>query len=211
VITLSDRYAKWLVAIFLLFALPVLAVDLWPRRRDDCRNPDLLFVTSLIEGSKPLGESKRAFSRDVVQWSKGELVRASPLDPPIRFQIVRSFDTRALYTTPTYLVEGTLDAELHEVEHVRTAAGPLPIHVAIDHTRSPSRFAAWAFVFDGRAVESPFLTILASAPRQLIGGSLPLTVLIVDGISLRHDVASATDTAKRWLASAWVQIATVCR
>jgi hypothetical protein len=208
-IPLSGRYGKHLIVLLLLLAVPMLAAELRPRRRDDCRDPALLFVTSLIEGSKPVGESMPGDSADVIQWSYGEL--ANPQSPrnPLRFQIVRSYD-RA-YTELNPLLGAPFEAEVHAVEEVQTSSGRIPIHLAIDHTKEPSRLAAWTFVYDGRPVETPLFSILASAPRQLVGGYLPLTILMVDGTTSRGEVEPAAHAATEWLVAAWQHVAMACQ
>jgi len=206
---LSGRYAKHLIVLLLLFAAPILVTDLRPRRRDDCRDPAFLFVTSLIEGSKPVGESMPERSEDIVQWSYGELANPELPREPLRFQIVRSYDRQ--YTSPMQMLGGPFDPELHRLETVATPAGDLRIHVAVDHTTEPSRVAAWTFVYGGRSVENPLIAILASAPRQLVGGYLPLTVLMVDGKASHHRTEPVAAEARRWLVAAWQHVATACR
>jgi hypothetical protein len=208
--TLSPRYAKRLIALLLLFAVPTLAIGLVPPRQDDCRDPALLFVTALIEGSKPVGESLPGDTNDVIQWSYGEIAHPETQREPLRFQIVRSYDRN--HAEPIHLLGGTpFEAELHSVQTLSTPAGPVPIHVAVDHTKRPSRLAAWLFVYDGRPVASPFLSVLASAPRQLVGGTLPITILMVDGTTGRGNVEPVENAAKQWLAAAWQHVATACR
>jgi len=209
VIRFSGRYAKALIGVLLIFAVPILHTMFDARRRDDCRDPALLFVTSLIEGSKPTGESMPTSSDGVIQWSYGQLANPQYPKNPLRFQIVRSFD-RA-FSSPTNVLGETLDPEAHDVDRVPAPSGELPVHVAIDNTRNPSRFAAWVFLHDGRPTQNPFLSVLASAPRQLLGGSLPVTLLMVDGILIGEDPGPVTGVAKRWFVAAWEQFVKACR
>ncbi len=206
---LSPRHARWLVVLLGLCLVPVVAVELRPRRRDDCRNPDMLLATVLIPGSKPRPTPRDRRSEDVIQWSEGEL--ENPVLPrrPLRFYIVRSFD-RA-YTSPVRLLGKSIDAESVTSESVATRVGELPIGVAVDHTRAPSRILAWAYVFDGRAVASPFLSIVSSAPQQLLLGTLPLSLLLIEGVAPEDGAERVVTAAKAWLAAAWEHVAVACR
>ena len=101
-------------------------------------------------------------------------------------------------------------AEVHSLERVPANGIEVPIHVVIDNTRDPSRFAAWVYAHDGRPVENPLFAMLASAPRQLLCGSQPFTILMVDGILLGEDPAPIVESAKRWLGAAWEHFAQAC-
>ena len=208
-IRLSGRHAGGLIGILLLFAVPLLLTELRARRRDDCRDPARLFVTSAIEGSKPTGESMPSASKDVIQWSYGQLPNPQFPKSPLRFQIVRSYD-RA-YLSMTQVLGTPLDPEVHSLERVTANGIEVPIHVVIDNTRDPSRFAAWVYAHDGRPVENPLFAMLASAPSQLLRGSQPFTILMVDGILLGEDPAPIVESAKRWLVAAWEHFAQACR
>jgi hypothetical protein len=208
VIRLSSRHARGLIGVLLFFSVPLLLTELRARRRDDCRDPALLFVTSAIEGSKPTGESMPSASKDVIQWSYGQLANPQFPKNPLRFQVVRSYD-RA-YLSPTQVLGTPLDPEVHSLERVPANGTEVPIHMVIDNTRDPSRFAAWVFAHDGRPVENPLFAMLSSAPRQLALGSQPVTVLMVDGILLGEDPAPILGVAKRWLVAAWEYFAQAC-
>lgn len=206
---LSSRHARWLVVLLGLCLVPVVAAELRPRRRDDCRNPDMLLATVLIPGSKPRATPPDRRPEGVIQWSEGEV--ANPLLPsrPLRFHIIRSFD-RA-HTSPMGVLEKPIDAESVATESVATHAGELPINVAIDHTRAPSRIVAWVFVFDGRAVASPFLSIVKSAPEQLLRGTLPLSLLVIEGVAPEGGAERVVTAARGWLGAAWEHVAVACR
>lgn len=193
----------------LLFAVPIVFTEFHARRRDDCRDPALLFVTSLIEGSKPTGESMPSAPNDVIQWSYGQLENPQLPKSPLRFQIVRSYDRS--YTSMTQVLGTSIDPEVRVIDRVPAAGIEVPIHLVIDNTRKPSRFVAWVYAVDGRPVENPSFSMIANAPQQLVRGSLPVTILMVDGLLIGEDPAPVTETAQRWLVSAWEHFAKACR
>ena len=215
---LSTRHGRWLVLLLGAALLPFVLEEVRPRRHDDCRNPDLLTLTLAIPGSKPApsasrhvpaGPVNRGRSEDVVQWMQGEI--ENPQDPrnALRFWIVRSFDPAA--TSPRAVLQGSFDPDSHEVREVTTTMGNVPVHVAIDGTRRPSRVIAWAWAYDGRPAAAIFPALLKSAPSRLMKGSVPVTLFLVDGTALDPDGGPVAAAATTWIANAWSHMARHCR
>ena len=217
-IALSTRHVRWLVLLLGAALLPLLLEEARPRRHDDCRNPDMLTLTLAIPGSKPArAASRRAAagpgdvrsSEAFSQWTQGEIENPQDERNPLRFWIVRSFDPGA--ASPRRVLEGAFDPESHEVREVATEMGPLPVHVAIDRTRIPSRLVAWAWVYDGRPTDEIIPALLRAAPRRLVTGSVPVTLFLVDGVANEPDARPVDAAATKWIAEAWSHMARYCR
>ena len=191
-IALSTRHARWLVALLGAALIPVVLEAVRPRRHDDCRNPDMLTLTLAIPGSKPSrAAARRAASErpdgfsdsDLTLWTEGEIENPQDARNALRFWMIRSFDPDAM--APLRVLRGSFDPESHEVRALETKMGALPVHVAIDRTRSPSRVVAWAFAYDGQPTAEVFPALLEGAPLRLLKGPVPVTMFLVDGAA--HD------------------------
>jgi hypothetical protein len=213
VIALSSRHARWLVPLLAFALAPFVLEEVRPRRHDDCRHPDMLTLTLAIPGSKP-GPRRRAprpgrASEDFAQWTEGGIVNVEDEQNALRFWIIRAFDPGA--ASPRRVLREAFDPESHEVREVPSAAGPLPVHVAIDRTRSPGRLVAWAWVYDGAPTADIFPALLRAAPRRLVTGSVPVTLFLVDGVASGPDIAAIDTAATTWIADAWSHMARYCR
>jgi hypothetical protein len=178
----------------------------------------MLTLTLAIPGSKPATSASRRApagpvtgerSEDLVQWTQGEI--ENPQDPrnALRFWIVRSFDPAA--TSPRAVLQGSFDPESHEVREVTTEMGNVPVHVAIDRTRRPSRVLAWAWAYDGQPAAEIFPALLKSAPSRLMKGSVPVTLFLVDGTAIDPDRGPVDTAATTWISNAWSHMARHCR
>jgi hypothetical protein len=214
--TLSTRYARPLLGVLVLGLLPILSDEIWPRRHDDCRQPDMLNLTLAIPGSTPqrrsdrLEEEQRSNRREgVLQWTRGDV--GNPVDPdsPLHFWIVRSFDPGR--ASPRWVLEGAFDPESRELRRVATEAGTLPVHIAIDRTRQPTRLIAWTWVYDGSPTERVFPALLRGAPARFLGGATPLTMLMVDGTTSGDDAEEVGGVATQWITDAWSHMERHCR
>jgi hypothetical protein len=218
VIALSSRHARWLVVLLGAALFPVLLEELSPRRHDDCRNPDMLTLTLAIPGSKPSRSAARraaaerpgeVSSADLTLWSEGEIENPQDARNALRFWMIRSFDPTA--ASPLRLLQGSFDPESHEVREIETTMGVLPVHVAIDRTRRPSRVVAWAFAYDGRPTDDVFPALLRAAPLRLLKGAVPVTMFVVDGIAHDPDAGNVDAAATQWISEAWSHVARYCR
>jgi hypothetical protein len=215
-IALSTRYARALLLLLALGLIPILGEEVWPRQHDDCRQPDMLNLTLAIPGSTPqrrsdrLKEERSSNRREgVLQWTRGDVGNPEDPDAPLRFWIVRSFDPAR--ASPRWVLDGAFDPESNELHQVATEAGTLPVHIAIDRTRQPTRMIAWAWVYDGSPTERVFPALLRGAPSRLVGGATPLTLLMVDGTSAGDDAGELGAVATGWLAAAWSHMERHCR
>jgi hypothetical protein len=217
VIALSARYARWLVLLLGVALLPILLEELRPRRYDDCRNPDMLTLTLAIPGSKPTRPVLRrtpaqpdgeAADGDFTLWTQGEIENPEDARNALRFWMIRSFDPSI---SPRGVLHGEFDPESHEVRAVETKMGVLPVHVAIDQTKSPSRVVAWAWAYEGLPTAELFPALLRAAPRRLLRGSVPVTLFLVDGAARGPDTGAVDAAATQWISEAWSHVARYCR
>jgi len=212
---ISTRHVRALLAILGLALIPLLAERIEPRRHDDCRRPDMLNLTLAIPGSTPQQRTDRLEEQaedsrraGLLQWTRGTVKNPEEPDAPLRFWIVRSFDP--LRASPRWVLDGVFDPESNELRHVETEAGTLPIRVAVDRTRRPSRLVAWAWIYDGAPATQVFPSLLRAAPRRLLTGATPVTLLMVDGKAGGKD-GGVQHVAERWLADAWTHVDRFCR
>jgi hypothetical protein len=218
VIALSTRHARWLILLMAAALVPFLLEEVWPRRHDDCRHPDMLTLTLAIPGSKPARSAARraaaeadgpASREDFPLWTQGEIEGPEDARSALRFWMIRSFDPGAV--SPRGVLRGDFDPESHEVRDLETKEGVLPVHVAIDGTRNPRRLVAWAWAYDGRPAGEIFPALLEAAPMRLLKGSVPVTLLLVDGQAHDGDTEAVDAAALRWIAEAWSHVARYCR
>jgi hypothetical protein len=215
VIALSTRYTRWLLLLLGAALAPVLLEAVRPRRHDDCRHPDMLTLTLAIPGSRPTASRARrtserpALPSEITLWTEGHLAGPGDGGNAPRFWIVRSFDPGQ--ASPRGVLEGSFDPESHEVRELATGTGVLPVHLAIDRTRSPSRVVAWAWAYDGRPTADVFPALLRAAPRRLLRGAVPVTLFLVDGSAGGPDTAPLEAAATQWIADAWAHMVRYCR
>jgi hypothetical protein len=226
VIRPATRFAAALLLLSAAAAALQLTLLGGARGEDPCAAPGALKATSLIPGTVALGERLEALTQSTIQWSEGEVANPVPARPPMRFQIVRSFDARSLYANPLALAAPELAApssagasELQlQPEELRVLVVPdgaagVPIHIAWDHTeapRGPSRMVAWLFLFDNVPVRSPLAAQLASAPSLALGGPRPLTLITISALASEGTAARVEAAAAAWLVRAWDYAARVC-
>jgi hypothetical protein len=218
VIALSTRATRWLVLLLTAALVPVAVGLAWPRRHDDCRHPDMLTLTLAIPGSKPTSSSGRRPAPEppratddgaIVQWTEGALENPETGSTPLGFWIVRTFDPAL--ASPRLVLRGSFDPESHDLRQIETASGLIPVHVAIDRTRSPSRVVAWTWAYDGRPTAEVFPALLRAAPRRLFQGAVPVTLFLVDGSASDPETGPVEATATRWISDAWSHMARYCR
>jgi hypothetical protein len=209
-IALSSRFVLGIAALAALAAIPVAIHANHRTDVDDCGDPAALRAALLIPGSRPeLGDPKHR---------AGELMRAtgtiepalSRFAPPLRYAIVRSFEPAEITHSPGRIVDGHLEAQKQELRWIERGDERLPVHWLEEHTRGMPAFAGFFFVYENRAVASPYRTLLGSALRRLTGGPRPISVFVVGGTTPASLVDEAQQQAEDWLFAAWSHYREVC-
>ena len=72
------------------------------------------------------------------------------------------------------------------------------------------RIVAYLLMYEGRAVGNPYIAQLASAPRQLVRGSRPMTLFLVSSHVRSSALEAADAPAWEWLTRAWQKYRAVC-
>lgn len=198
----SVRHLRWAVAILLLAAIPVALATLRPGRWDDCAHPEALLNLGRVLEGKPGAEFQTLPTSHVFQREEGTL-RAGPGLPPLRYRIVRTDEARFPFDQPTRFLRMPMDPESREVRWVEADGEQLPIHLIYARQAGDLRVLASLFLYDGQGVEFLLPRQLVSAPRQLLRGRRPLTLLQVHGSGLPPSQQQIEDAAISWLISAW--------
>ena len=70
--------------------------------------------------------------------------------------------------------------------------------------------SAYLYIFAGRPIRFPILASLQNAFPQLLGGTLPLTVLLSEGDSRPRYAEKNERILVEWIRSAWYRYQEVC-
>lgn len=209
-IPLSGRQA-WPAAIALwMGVVPVAYHGLLRPRADDCAHPAALELARFRADSEQLrarlerprddSEPRHGVFDSRLDWRSGPYWR-----------VARSWDLgESYFLPPGDLSLSSPQEEAWLVMHEQDGVG-LPVHVRVERSGSLANIAAHLYVFDGRPIATPLLASLRRTFAQLIGGTLPLTAIVVEGSARvtpdrRHETALV-----EWLGSAWRRYAEVCR
>jgi hypothetical protein len=206
----SARHLRWVVAMLLLAAAPIALVTLRPGRWDDCADPEALVDLGRVLEGTPGAEFQRFHRSHVFQREEGTL-RAGPGLPPLRYRIVRTDEARYPFDQATRFLQTPMDPERREVRWVEAEGERLPVHLMYARQSGDLRVLASLFLYDGQGVESLFPRQLVSAPRQLLRGRRPLTLLQVHGSGPPPSRQRIEERAIAWLISAWQAYRGFCR
>jgi hypothetical protein len=67
------------------------------------------------------------------------------------------------------------------------------------------------WIYDGRPTAQLFPALVRAAPRRFVTGSVPVTLLLVDGLLDEPDAAAVAAVATQWIADAWSHMDRFCR
>ena len=174
---LSRRFAEPLFLVYALAAVPVVLHSFAEAYRDDCARPDGLrrWESTDDERGRFLRERFGAF-----QWSEGSFEAGSAI---FSYVHLRSYAAVQLLNRP----ENALlqqSPEQTRIEWIETESGKFPIHRALYEPRSDRAtrtLAGYLLLFEDKALAQSTLAPLASAPRQLVYGRSPMTLLFIHG------------------------------
>lgn len=207
----STRFAWPLIGLFAVLALLVGWQEMRPRLSDPCARPFELTATGAIPGSVPGRDRNDHGDEAVVQWSRGTVAHPLSDQPPLEFQIIRSYDGRPFYERAVWVAPQKVQPEQHDVVEVDTPDGPVPIHLVYDLTKSPGVLVGYVFVQGLAATQNPFLYQIRRAWSQLVQGRPPLTLLLVSGTAPQRAREAVEERMRTWLLDAVARFDAVCR
>jgi hypothetical protein len=209
-ITISGRHTLPAIVALWLLAIPIGYHALARPRVDDCADPARLGVPDFLPRSAGVNPHPDEARMEVITWNDGELLTDRPWKTNPRWRIVRAYDLAKFYFAPpgtfTYVSpEDTVSVVVREANGV-----DLPIHVRVYDSGKSSNVTAYLYVFGGRPVRRPFVASLENAIRQLAGGALPLTLIVVEGDSTTEHAQENEEFLIDWIRSAWIELDAVC-
>jgi hypothetical protein len=209
-IRISSRHALPAIIALWLLAIPIGYHTLARPRVDDCADPARLRVPDFLPLSAGVNPDPDKARIEVIAWSDGELLTDRPWKTKPRWRIVRVYDLAKFYFAPlgafTYVFpEDTVSVVVREANGV-----DLPIHVRVNDSGRFLNVTAHLYVFGGRPVRRPFVASLENAIRQLVGGALPLTMILVEGDSTTEHAQENEEFLIDWIRSAWIELDAVC-
>jgi hypothetical protein len=184
---LSTRFAIPLLVIYGLAAVPVALHSFAEPRRDDCERPGALprWESDAGERGRWLRERYGAF-----QWSEGSFEAGQALFSHV---YLRSYDVVQLLNRPENSIVQVIP-DHRTLEWIETERGAVPIHRAIYESRSDRTtrtLAGYLLIFEGEPLARATFAQLLSAPRQLLLGRSPMTLLLIHGRAPREQYAEA--------------------
>jgi hypothetical protein len=209
VIRISGRHAWPAALVAWLGVVPVAYHGLARPTADDCADPAALELARFrartpelrpkVQRPRDGGTPRYGEFDSRLEWKSGPLWR-----------LARTRDLGESYFVPPG--HFSLSSPLEEVRVVmhEQDGQRLPVHLRVEEFGGYANLGAHLYVFGGRPVETPLLASLRRTLEQLVGGTLPLTAIVVEGDARvtpdrRHEAALV-----RWLGAAWARYREVC-
>jgi hypothetical protein len=206
VTVISPRFAGAAIALLVAAAVPVWFHAVTVPTYDDCANPEAFFGAARIGGADMV--TLEGLMTEV-EGAEGQLRGGSQYRLAVR--VVRSFSPSLLYASPIrFGFDSMLYLHPGEARWLEAGDDVLPVHWNSYEGQRTTRIEAHSFFHGGVPVWHPPRPGLALALRQLVGGTRPVTVLIVSGVASRDDGPAFSRAAERWLVSAWQQLEATC-
>ena len=174
-IPLSSRLALPALVILLMAAIPIWTLS--GNRSSDCRDPEAL-TTAIPDRD------------EAITYMTGAIIQS--FSPYELYGRPRSQDFAANYPDDTVVMRD-----------VRVDGITLPVHWSAATTPGEVWVRAYYYVHAGEPVPHPFRSGLALAPRQLIEGTLPVTVVVVDGSSDMLKGHLVEPAVEDWIRKSW--------
>ena len=124
--------------------------------------------------------------------------------------MVRDFELFSLWLHPTQPFVGKFVPDTERLVWLDTGAGKLWVHVEYKYSGSRRKLAAYAYLYGLDPVENPLWAALQDSFRAVVGGTRPLTLLLVSGSSPRGRLPMLEASGLRWLAAAFERYREVC-
>ena len=173
----SARYVTSTLVVLLVALVPTILNSYVGRKVVETpRLADAIPATLDGRTSTPTQRKASTIRREFASDDWVERAYAAGVEPPVTVLAVRSYDMKRLYHHPELAVTEH-DYEAAHLVQVKAPAGPVDVHVLPGMT---SGQAAYALVYRGRTIGSPYLFQISVAPELLLTGQRPLTLLFAE-------------------------------
>lgn len=211
-IVLSKRYWAAILVLVLLAGMPAWLHAGSAMFRDDCANPARLRLPSRIPGTGLGTEKPRRYEGGIFQWTDGLVETNVRVHRPSRFRIVRSFGPDEFYFDPKrFYVGNPFPNDVVTKRWLQVEGEELPYFTRYDPSEGAANLGSYMYIFDGRPIHDLFAESLASWVPQLVDGTHPVTLLLIDQSGDIEDIDAVMASSEAWLLDAWAYYASVCR
>lgn len=210
-IRVSGRHALP-VAIGLWLALgPVAYHGIVRPTAEDCADPAALAVTRFRPRPGGGTVARLVPAKDGRPARHGKLQTRLTWTADPFWTVARTHDLGESYFVPPGHFSLSSPQEKAWVVEREAGGVALPIHLRVEQFGEYANIAAHLYIFDGRPIRTPFSASLRRAFDQLVGGTLPLTAIVVEGDARVTPGRDHEALLVDWLVSAWGRYQEVCR
>ncbi len=199
---ISPRYLPALLGLLLLALAPLAYQAIAAPPMDDCRDAQALLAAGSIPGSEP-DPSPPELHHYLFARASGTFLSPGRGPDPLDFMILRSHRTEIAFDRPTRFLEKRFIPDRRELRQIETGEGPLPVHLFYRYHLAWVQVAAVVFAYDGRPVESLLPMQIATAPRQIRDGRLPITAMVASAVTPHRRGEEIEASAIAWATAAW--------
>lgn len=179
---------------------------------DECRDPGALKRLDLVPGTRKMFQRSYQLTSRRRQWTLGTSGGRDYNDPLIEVQMVRDFELFSLWLHPTQELSmiGNFVPDDERLTWIETSAGSLPVHLEYKYSGSRLKLVAYAYVYGLEPVENPFAAAMLDSFRAVVGGTRPLTLLLVSGSIYHGRMPVLQASSLKWLSAAFERYREVC-
>jgi hypothetical protein len=208
VTVLSARYALAAFALLLASALPVWLHAAIAPVHEDCAGYPAFVAAPRIGGAESVPPTN-AIKRTKID-AEGRLRLSSRV--VLSTRVVRRFDSWRFVSTPIAFGFNPLrHLEGGVLRWIDADGDRLPVRWNAGQDARTAQIEAYVYVQAGRPVTHPLRSSLALALPQLVGGTRPITLLLVSGVATPDEREALDRAAEAWLVAAWRQLEAACR
>lgn len=195
----SARYAAPTLVVLGLALVPTIANSYVGRRVVETPAlSDALPTTLDGRPSTPTRRKATTIRREFASEDWVERTYAAGLDRPVTVLAVRSYDMKRLYHHPELAVTER-EYENARLVEAQGRDGALDVHVLAG---MQGGMAAYALVYRGRTIASPYLFQIRVAPELLLTGQRPLTLVFAEDLEGDASAGPAQSPAVRSVVAA---------
>jgi hypothetical protein len=212
VIPLARRFAVATAALFAVAAVPVWLHAATGRTFDPCADPAALVRLPAYGSDYVQQVTGQGDGRLYAQSIRGELPQSDSALGPMRFWMLRGADPFFFYGHPDAIfISVPLPGDRREMHELAVGSERLPVRRRYDDSLDALRFSEYVLIQGTTPVRHPFTGGLSLALRQLVRGTEPVTMLLVEGVvGGAHDEAEIEAKSDAWLARAWNDYREAC-